>query len=181
MPLFRSLLAIVSILLLFPACDTATEEPPQASQLIHGTYSASWQVNEPGPGDNLRTETLHNLSVSMTETNGTVTQFPGNAGTVQITRSQVNVNTGDVTNRVIRTVAVRVVSGRVDRTARTFDLRIEGDLEGFGFEATYEGSFAPSTYNQLIGEMNGRLFDIEFPDSPSSTLVIDQTVTLEKR
>ena len=177
--MIRALLPLILVSLVVSACDS-TEESPQVVPLVHGTYGATWRVDSDGPGDNRRTEVAHEVSIRITESGGAVTQFPGSAGQVSIARSLIDVNTGAVVNRLIREVDVRFVSGTIDTGSRTFDLQIEGDQGDYVFEATFSGGLG-TTYTQLTGQMNGRLYHSEFPNEPTNTLVIDQRVTLQKQ
>ncbi|MEL6616812.1 MAG: hypothetical protein AAFQ43_13800 [Bacteroidota bacterium] len=176
--MLRSVLALSALLL--TACDSGTEAPPQAVPLVHGTYLASWTVNEDGPGDNRRTRSEYVLSVRITEAGGVLSQFPGNAGDVTITRELIDTNTGNTTNRLSRSADVRLVTGALDTQGRTFDLQIRGEGGDYVFEATMAGSLG-TTYAQLRGPMVGRLYNADNPDEPTTTFPIDQTVTFNQQ
>lgn len=180
LPMLRSLLVLVALALVVSACDSGTDEPPQVNPLVHGTYVANWTVNEDGPGANRRTRTEYDISIRITEANGVLSQFPGNAGDVTITRSLIDTNTGNTTNRLSREADVRLVTGALDTQGRTFDLQIEGAGGDYAFQATMAGGLG-TTYTQLRGAMVGRLYNADNPDEPTTTFPIDQTVTFNKQ
>lgn len=167
--------------LVLTACDTTEEPPPQATQFIRGTYTATWTGRADGPGPNRRTEVISDLLVRMEETEGTVVNFPGAVGDLEAESRQIDVNNGDITNRRFFGVDLRSVTGTYNRQTRDFQLRIQGERGDYELDVTFTGQ-ASTTYTQLAGQMVGEMTTI---DQGSGNRVVahafDDAVTLAQQ
>lgn len=164
-----ALLLLVGLTL--ASCDSSGYVTPEVSY-IQGRFLGAWRVETAGT----RTSKNYSLTLRLVERDGTVEQYPGDAGELTVTRYD-DIGTSGIRQAYRVRMDVETISGTYDVAENRIRLTLEG--EGQNGAAAFRGIFT-GRLGVASDRMEGTL-RAQIPNMPDGRHDIDKDLILESQ